>query len=206
MVAMAVVAAHPLHQRAPEHPPAAPVVARHAMLPHYGRPEPLQAPPPPPAPVPNVVTHELDSTLTFYDCVDQGFCGDMANGEQVYEGAAACSYNLEFGTRFVIPNDPTNRVYVCKDRGLLNDTHVDIFWNHPDDGWRWQSAVGSWGPIEIIDSCDAGRPPCNQLEAPPAPVPDAPPAPPPSPVEAAPAPEQPPLDMPPSEAPPDAAL
>ena len=94
----------------------------------------------------------------------------MANGEDVYEGAAACSYDLAFGTRFIIPGDPTNRVYVCKDRGLLADTHVDIFWYHPDDGWRWQTVVGSQGTIEIVETCDVGAPPdapsCNNQPAP----------------------------------------
>jgi hypothetical protein len=86
--------------------------------------------------------------------MNQGFCGAMANGEDVYEGAAACSYDLSFGTRFTIPGDPTNRIYVCKDRGLLSNTHVDIFWYNPDDGWLWQSAVGSRGQIEILDNCE----------------------------------------------------
>jgi hypothetical protein len=43
--------------------------------------------------------------LTFYDCAAQGFCGAMANGTRVYEGAAACSYDLPLGTRFHIIGD-----------------------------------------------------------------------------------------------------
>ena len=50
----------------------------------------------------------------------------MYNGEPVYEGAAACSWDLPIGTQFTIPGDPTGRVYICKDRGILPDTHVDI--------------------------------------------------------------------------------
>lgn len=88
--------------------------------------------------------------ITFYDCVNQGFCGAMANGNQVYEGAAACSYDMLMGTRFVISGDPTGRIYECEDRGLLADTWVDIFWYHPDDGWWWQREVGRIGVIRIV--------------------------------------------------------
>ncbi len=88
--------------------------------------------------------------VTFYDCLEQGFCGAMYNGEQVYEGAAACSWNLPLGTRFVIENDPTQRVYICLDRGLLADTWVDIFFYDPDDGWLWQQVVGRYSTIHIL--------------------------------------------------------
>jgi hypothetical protein len=90
--------------------------------------------------------------ITFYDCADQGFCGAMYNGRKVYEGAAACSWNLPIGTRFRILGDPTRRVYVCEDRGLLANTWVDIFWYFPDDGYRWQEAVGRYGTIEIVQA------------------------------------------------------
>ena len=98
-----------------------------------------------------VTKGKMTATLTFYDCLSQKFCGAMSNGQKVYEGAAACSYNLATGTMFTITGDPTGRVYVCKDRGLLPNTHVDIFWNDPADGWRWQRAVGSRGTIEIVE-------------------------------------------------------
>ena len=88
--------------------------------------------------------------ITFYDCKNQGFCGAMYNGRKVYQGAAACSWNLAIGTKFFIVGDPTRRVYVCEDRGLLADTWVDIFWNSPRDGWWWQSKVGRKGTIEIV--------------------------------------------------------
>jgi len=52
---------------------------------------------------------------------------------------------------FTIAGDPTNRVYVCEDRGLLPNTHVDIFWNDPKDGYWWQSQVGMRGTIEIVE-------------------------------------------------------
>jgi hypothetical protein len=89
--------------------------------------------------------------ITFYDCKSQGFCGSMYNGRRVYEGAAACSWNLAIGTKFVILGDPTKRIYICEDRGLLANTWVDIFWHDAADGWRWQSTVGRSGSIEIVD-------------------------------------------------------
>jgi hypothetical protein len=88
--------------------------------------------------------------ITFYDCAGQGFCGAMYNGRRVYEGAAACSWNLAIGTKFRIVGDPTGRVYVCEDRGLLANTWVDIFFYDPSDGYRWQRAVGRYGTIEIV--------------------------------------------------------
>lgn len=89
--------------------------------------------------------------ITFYDCAHQGFCGKMANGRGVYEGAAACSYDLPLGTRFYIHGDPTARVYRCDDRGLLPNTWVDIFWYAPADGWDWQAVVGRYGTIDIVE-------------------------------------------------------
>lgn len=112
------------------------------------------APPPPQAPLGAPLLAESGQienvNITFYDCANQGFCAHMYNGEQVYEGAAACSWNLPLGTSFYIPGDPTERIYVCKDRGLLDDTWVDIFWYHPEDGYNWQSFVGRYGTINIV--------------------------------------------------------
>lgn len=88
--------------------------------------------------------------VTFYDCKQQGFCGNMYNGRKVYQGAAACSWNMALGTRFIIVGDPTRRTYVCEDRGLLANTWVDIFWNDPRDGRMWQALVGRYGTIEIV--------------------------------------------------------
>jgi hypothetical protein len=126
-------------------------------------PVPAEAPPPPPpaapvapqptaAPVPAAVPAVRISnvSLTFYSCLGEGFCGAMANGEIVYEGAVACSYDLPLGTQLRIFGDPTSRVYVCKDRGLLSNTWVDVFFHDPADGWAWQAAVGRYGTIEIV--------------------------------------------------------
>jgi hypothetical protein len=74
----------------------------------------------------------------------------MYNGRKVYEGAAACSWDLPIGTRFVIVGDPTHRIYTCEDRGLLANTWVDIFWYYPSQGHSWQSIVGRYGTIEIV--------------------------------------------------------
>jgi hypothetical protein len=116
-------------------------------------PEPTRNPVPPRAPLPsNLQINRAISNvnITFYDCLDGGFCGHMYNGEPVYEGAAACSWNLPIGTSFYILGDPTARVYVCKDRGLLADTWVDIFWHNPKDGYVWQANVGRYGTIAIV--------------------------------------------------------
>ena len=100
---------------------------------------------------PTTVTGRITNVnLTFYDCLSQGFCGAMYNGRRVYEGAAACSWNLPIGTRFTIVGDPTGRIYICEDRGLLADTWIDIFWNDPANGWHWQRQVGRIGTIEIL--------------------------------------------------------
>lgn len=92
-----------------------------------------------------------DVNITFYDCKDQGFCGAMYNGRKVREGAAACSWNLPIGTKFKITGDPTKRTYVCEDRGELDNTWVDVFWNDPKDGWKWQASVGRFGTIEVVE-------------------------------------------------------
>jgi len=112
------------------------------------------APAPTAAPAETRLTRGIidNVNITFYDCANQGFCGAMYNGRKVYEGAAACSWNLSIGTRFVIVGDPTHRIYTCEDRGLLANTWVDIFWYHPSDGYNWQRHVGRYGTIEIVST------------------------------------------------------
>jgi hypothetical protein len=111
--------------------------------------ESIPAPPPVAAPITNRSILK-NVNITFYDCANQGFCGNMYNGRKVYEGAAACSWDLPIGTRFVIVGDPTHRIYTCEDRGLLANTWVDIFWYYPNQGHSWQSIVGRYGTIEIV--------------------------------------------------------
>lgn len=90
------------------------------------------------------------SNVTFYDCKEDGFCGAMYDGTKVYEGAAACSFDLAIGTRFRISGDPTGRIYRCEDRGLLKPTWVDIFFQDPADGWVWAAQVGRFGTLAIV--------------------------------------------------------
>jgi hypothetical protein len=90
-------------------------------------------------------------TNTFYACVGNGFCGNMANGQQVFAGAAACSNDLPMGTQFIINEDPTGRVFTCLDRGALGPTHVDVWFYDVADGYAWQSIVGSNVSITILN-------------------------------------------------------
>jgi hypothetical protein len=90
------------------------------------------------------------ATLTFYSCLGNGFCGAMANGQQAFQGAAACSYDLPLGTRFVIANDPAQRQYVCLDRGALATSWVDIWFYDASDGWAWQAQVGTVSDLIIL--------------------------------------------------------
>jgi hypothetical protein len=87
--------------------------------------------------------------ITFYACegAHGGFCGRMASGRIVYEGAAACGRSYKLGTRLGILGDPTGRVYTCEDRGLLAPTQVDVFWYKEADGWLWLAQVGTWAQV-----------------------------------------------------------
>jgi hypothetical protein len=94
-------------------------------------------------------TRLAGATVTFYACVGNGFCGNMSTGQRVFAGAAACSSDLPYGTRFTVANDPTGRVFVCLDRGALAPTWVDIWFYNAADGWAWQSYVGTVSDIII---------------------------------------------------------
>jgi hypothetical protein len=96
-------------------------------------------------------TRIANARVTFYACIGNGFCGNMASGAPVFEGAAACSSNLPFGTRFVITNDPSQRTFVCLDRGALAATWVDVWFYDAADGWAWQSGVGTRSDITIVE-------------------------------------------------------
>ena len=98
-----------------------------------------------------VGTRIPNARVTFYACVGNGFCGNMASGQAPFHGAAACSYNLPFGTKFVIANDPLQRVFVCLDRGALAPTWVDIWFYDAADGWAFQSVVGTVSDIIIVE-------------------------------------------------------
>jgi hypothetical protein len=96
----------------------------------------------------------VSARVTIYGCTGPGggFCGGMAGGGRVFEGAAACSRDLPFGTKFRIHGDPTGRTYECLDRGHLASTWVDIFFQNTSDGIRWQSLLGGTRvSIEIVN-------------------------------------------------------
>lgn len=92
----------------------------------------------------------IPATVTFYACIDDGFCEIMASGQAPFDGAAACSSDLPFGTRFVINSDPSGRAFVCLDRGALTPTWVDVWFYNAADGWAWQSGVGTYSDITIV--------------------------------------------------------
>lgn len=87
----------------------------------------------------------LLARITIYGCVGSGggFCGGMASGIKVFEGAAACSSDMAFGTKFTIAGDPTGRTYECLDRGHLSSPWVDVFFYDTADGFAWASQLGS---------------------------------------------------------------
>lgn len=92
--------------------------------------------------------------ITIYGCTGPGggFCGGTASGVKVFEGAAACSRDLPFGTKLRIQGDPTGRVYECVDRGALAPTWVDVFFYDTRAGMAWQSSLGSTiANIEIVN-------------------------------------------------------
>ena len=102
-------------------------------------------------PAPYAAGTTLPATVTFYSCLNNGFCGAMASGIQAFEGAAACSSDLPMGTRFMITNDPTGRVFTCLDRGSLAATWVDVWFYDSADGWAYQSLVGTRSNIVILN-------------------------------------------------------
>jgi len=87
----------------------------------------------------------LRARVTIYGCTGPGggFCNHMASGTAVFEGAAASSSNLPFGTKLTIAGDPTGRVYECLDRGSLSATWIDVYFENTTDGMAWQSELGA---------------------------------------------------------------
>ncbi len=94
-----------------------------------------------------ISTHRV--AVTFYACPP--FCRTMANGEDVHESAAACSWELTLGTRFTIDGDPTGRVYTCEDRGLGPANWIDVFFWNEAEGWLWLSQLGVRATIRIVE-------------------------------------------------------
>jgi hypothetical protein len=116
---------------------------------------PPEAAAPEPAPV-----DQRTASITYYYCTQGsipagigdggGWCGGMANGETVYEGAASCASQY-LGQQFKILGDPNERIYTCADTGGgVTGEHRDIFFNNSDDGYQWWLQVGSTATIEIV--------------------------------------------------------
>ncbi len=113
-----------------------------------------------PGGAPSVVGVPFETSITYYYCVPGsnpasigdggGYCGGMANGQVVHDGAAACAAD-KLGQRFTIEGDPTGRVYTCEDTGgaVLND-HRDIWFMHSDEGYAWWVQVGSRARITVL--------------------------------------------------------
>jgi hypothetical protein len=87
----------------------------------------------------------LRARITIYGCSGPGggFCNHMSAGGVPFEGAAACSSNLPFGTKLTIDGDPTGRTYECLDRGMLAPTWIDVYFEDTADGIAWQSTLGA---------------------------------------------------------------
>lgn len=108
-----------------------------------------------------VTTDQRTASITYYYCQQGtnpagigdggGFCGGMASGQIVYEGAAACAPGY-LGEQFTIQGDPTGRTYTCADTGsAVAGEHRDIFFYNSDDGYAWWLQVGATATIEIVN-------------------------------------------------------
>ena len=107
-------------------------------------------PAPEPEPEPEAGT-TVEVTITYYYCEGTGgdgggFCGHMANGEIVHDGAAACARS-RLGERFRIVGDP--KVYTCKDTGSAVDgLHRDIWFRYSADAAAWARRMLDAGHFE----------------------------------------------------------
>ena len=90
----------------------------------------------------------IDVWVTFYTCPP--YCGAMANGERVYDGAAACGYGFALGQRFSIENDPALRTYVCADRGLGAWNWVDVWFSDYADGRAWRDQLPTYVTVRLL--------------------------------------------------------
>lgn len=81
--------------------------------------------------------------ITFYDDY-----GTMADGRTTYLGAAACSYDLPFGTQVMLSD---GFVVTCEDRGMLgygSPTWLDI-WS-PSYGWGQANVADCYGSYDDV--------------------------------------------------------
>ena len=95
-------------------------------------------------------------SLTFYVCsgappgFQDGYCGTMASGNTVYEGAAACGYGLALGQQFRIAGDSSGQLFTCEDRGLGPWWWIDVFrWDY-SEGRAWRHGFGESVAIELV--------------------------------------------------------
>lgn len=106
------------------------------------------------------VIEAVEASLSYYYCTQGtisvsigdggGWCGAMANGEVVHQGAAACDRS-RLGERFRIVGDPLGLTFECKDTGsAVHGHHRDIWFDLSDDGYRWIVEVGYRATIEIL--------------------------------------------------------
>ena len=106
------------------------------------------------------VVQTVEASLSYYYCNQGslaasigdggGWCGAMANGEVVHEGAAACD-RAHLGQRFRIVGDPLGLTYTCKDTGsAVHGQHRDIWFDTSDDGYRWIVEVGYTAQVQIL--------------------------------------------------------
>ncbi|MEX2375339.1 MAG: SH3 domain-containing protein [Dehalococcoidia bacterium] len=113
----------------------------------------IDAPDPEPPPIAEPPASEpQEERITYYFCEPGenpawwgdggGFCGAMANGQIVHNGAASCARH-RMGERFQIAGDPTSRTYTCTDTGgAVYDGHRDIWFADSDSGRLWWMEVG----------------------------------------------------------------
>ena len=123
-------------------------------------PEPTATPEPEPTTTPEGTT--VEARITYFYCNQGtisagigdggGFCGLMANGEMVHQGAAACSRdNAAQGQRFRIIGDPNDLIYTCKDTGnAVHGEQRDIWFENSDDAITWIGQVGDTALVEIL--------------------------------------------------------
>ena len=122
----------------------------HLHMPPPGHPL-VQVPPQVDAAPKQQSTTEYDATITFYCCDPDGFCGTTASGTTVHPSTAACGNSYWMGMRFRIQGDPIHQLYICEDTGYLGANQVDIWFHSCQEGYAWQSVVGSHGLIEVLD-------------------------------------------------------
>jgi len=102
-----------------------------------------------PAPVYQERGNIINVYLTYYTCPP--FCGTMANGQVVYEGAIACGGYFYLDQRVRIKNDPTLRTYVCADTGRGGYYWIDVFFADYAAGKAFVRAVGDFVTVEIVN-------------------------------------------------------